>query len=201
MSRTNIDIPDDLVERAMRMYALETKRDAVILALKQLVGGDPMTKEEMLAMGGNGLRHRPRGAAPGLGAPRAVILVDTSAWIAYLRRDGSHADLAVAASSWRDGELATTDIVQLEMLAGARDPRHLGQLRQLLAGTIHARRSAPASTPSRLPRSTGRAGARVRRPASSTTASIARWPSATTCPCCTPTATSRSMARHTPCRP
>ena len=54
MSRTNIDIPDDLVERAMQMYALETKREAVILALKQLVGGDPMTREELLAMEGTG---------------------------------------------------------------------------------------------------------------------------------------------------
>ena len=54
MSRTNIDIPDDLVQRAMQMYVLETKRDAVILALKQLVGGDPMTREEMLAMEGTG---------------------------------------------------------------------------------------------------------------------------------------------------
>ncbi len=54
MSRTNIDIPDELVQRAMQMYALETKRDAVILALKQLVGGDPMTREELLAMEGSG---------------------------------------------------------------------------------------------------------------------------------------------------
>jgi Arc/MetJ family transcription regulator len=53
MSRTNIDLPDDLVERAMRMYRLETKREAVVLALQQLVG-EPMTIDEMLAMEGTG---------------------------------------------------------------------------------------------------------------------------------------------------
>ena len=65
-----------------------------------------------------------------------MILVDTSAWVAYLRRDGSHANLAVR--RWlADDEVAITDIVQLEILAGARGPRHLGLLRQLLAGVIH----------------------------------------------------------------
>jgi Arc/MetJ family transcription regulator len=53
VSRTNIDIDDDLVEKAMRMYRLETKREAVALALRRLVG-DPMTKEEVLAMRGTG---------------------------------------------------------------------------------------------------------------------------------------------------
>jgi Arc/MetJ family transcription regulator len=53
VSRTNIDIDDDLVEKAMRMYRLETKREAVALALRRLVG-DPMTKEEVLAMQGTG---------------------------------------------------------------------------------------------------------------------------------------------------
>ena len=53
MSRTNIDLPDDLVERAMRMYHLKTKREAVALALQRLVG-EPMTREEALAMEGTG---------------------------------------------------------------------------------------------------------------------------------------------------
>jgi Arc/MetJ family transcription regulator len=53
VSRTNIDIHDELVEKAMRMYRLETKREAVALALRRLVG-DPMTKEEVLAMQGTG---------------------------------------------------------------------------------------------------------------------------------------------------
>jgi predicted nucleic acid-binding protein len=65
-----------------------------------------------------------------------VILVDTSAWVAYLRRDGSPANIAVRERLATD-ELASTDIVQLELLAGARNPHHLDQLRQLLAATTH----------------------------------------------------------------
>ena len=53
MSRTNIDLPDDLVEQAMQMYHLATKREAVAFALQRLVG-DPMSREEMLAMRGSG---------------------------------------------------------------------------------------------------------------------------------------------------
>ena len=53
MSRTNIDLPDDLVEQAMRMYHLTTKREAIALALRRLVG-EPMTRDEMLALEGIG---------------------------------------------------------------------------------------------------------------------------------------------------
>lgn len=53
MARTNIDIDDDLVTQAMRIYRLRTKREAVDLALRRLVG-DPMTREEALAMRGTG---------------------------------------------------------------------------------------------------------------------------------------------------
>lgn len=38
MSRTNIDIDDELVGAAMRKYGLRTKREAVDLALRRLVG-------------------------------------------------------------------------------------------------------------------------------------------------------------------
>jgi Arc/MetJ family transcription regulator len=53
MSRTNIDIDDELVDRAMRLYRLESKRAAVQLALERLVG-EHMSKEEALAMEGSG---------------------------------------------------------------------------------------------------------------------------------------------------
>lgn len=53
MSRTNIDLDDDLVERAMRLYRLESKRAAVQLALERLVG-EALSKEEILAMEGIG---------------------------------------------------------------------------------------------------------------------------------------------------
>ena len=53
MSRTNIEIDDRLIERAMRIHGLKTKREAVDFALRRLVG-TPMTREEMLAMRGTG---------------------------------------------------------------------------------------------------------------------------------------------------
>jgi len=53
MSRTNIDLDDKLVEMAMQRYGLRTKKEAVDLALRRLVGG-VMTKEEALAMEGFG---------------------------------------------------------------------------------------------------------------------------------------------------
>ena len=54
MSRTNIDIDDELIERAMQTFGLRTKRQAVHLALERLLGGGPMTIEEQLEMEGVG---------------------------------------------------------------------------------------------------------------------------------------------------
>lgn len=51
--RTNIDIDDELVSRAMRLYRLHSKREAVDLALRRLVS-EPMSREEALAMEGTG---------------------------------------------------------------------------------------------------------------------------------------------------
>lgn len=53
MTRTNIEIDDVLVERAIRLYHLRSKREAVDLALRKLVG-EPMSREEMLAAEGRG---------------------------------------------------------------------------------------------------------------------------------------------------
>lgn len=53
VGRTNIDIDDQLVSEAMRRYGLRSKRAAVDLALRRLVG-DAMAREEALAMEGSG---------------------------------------------------------------------------------------------------------------------------------------------------
>lgn len=53
MTRTNIEIDDHLVDRAMRLYRLRSKREAVDLALRRLVG-EPMSREEALATEGTG---------------------------------------------------------------------------------------------------------------------------------------------------
>lgn len=60
-----------------------------------------------------------------------MILVDTSAWIEFLRDTASpvcdEVDRLLAA------EVALCDPVRMEVLAGARDENHLRQLRGLLA--------------------------------------------------------------------
>jgi Arc/MetJ family transcription regulator len=53
MSRTNIDIDDELIARVMRRYDLRTKKDAVDFALRS-VAWEPMTRDEALAMQGTG---------------------------------------------------------------------------------------------------------------------------------------------------
>jgi Arc/MetJ family transcription regulator len=49
--RTNIEIESSYLETVMNRYHLRTKTDAVNLALRALAG-QPMTKEEALAMQG-----------------------------------------------------------------------------------------------------------------------------------------------------
>ena len=53
MGRTNIEIDDELIVATMRRYRVKTKREAVDLALRQLVG-NPLTVEEALALEGSG---------------------------------------------------------------------------------------------------------------------------------------------------
>jgi predicted nucleic acid-binding protein len=61
-----------------------------------------------------------------------VILVDTSAWIDYLRATGSPADGRLTDALAKAERLATTGTILLEVLGGARDERHAADLRQLL---------------------------------------------------------------------
>jgi len=50
--RTNIEIEDDYVQAIMRRYHLRTKTEVVDLALRRLAG-EPMTRDEALAMRGS----------------------------------------------------------------------------------------------------------------------------------------------------
>ncbi|MGI9156386.1 MAG: type II toxin-antitoxin system VapB family antitoxin [Marmoricola sp.] len=67
-SRTNIEIEDSYVRAIMDRYGVHTKTEAVDLALRHLAG-QPMTREESLAMRGAGAigelspDQSPRGAA------------------------------------------------------------------------------------------------------------------------------------------
>jgi Arc/MetJ family transcription regulator len=53
MSRTNIEIDDELIESVMRRYGFRTKRETVDYALRRLAP-KPLTKEEFLALEGVG---------------------------------------------------------------------------------------------------------------------------------------------------
>ena len=61
-----------------------------------------------------------------------MILADTSAWVEFLRATGSEANLRLRGLIEGD-QLATTDVVLMEVLAGARDDGHRDRLRALLA--------------------------------------------------------------------
>lgn len=64
MARTNVDLDDKLVARAMRLYGLDSKKAVIDLALKRLVGG-AMRKEEALAMEGSGWEGELEDLRPG----------------------------------------------------------------------------------------------------------------------------------------
>jgi Arc/MetJ family transcription regulator len=53
MTRTNIEIDDQLVHKAMRRYGLTTKRAAIDLALRRLVG-EPLSLEDAIDLEGSG---------------------------------------------------------------------------------------------------------------------------------------------------
>ncbi|MHB1525782.1 MAG: type II toxin-antitoxin system VapC family toxin [Candidatus Dormibacteria bacterium] len=61
-----------------------------------------------------------------------MTLVDTSAWVEYLRASGSRAHHQLRRLIEDDALLHTTDIVIMEVLAGGRDEAHAAQLRRLL---------------------------------------------------------------------
>ncbi len=53
VGRTNIDIDDDLVREVMQRFGLATKKEAVDLALRRLVG-PPLSPEFLLGLEGVG---------------------------------------------------------------------------------------------------------------------------------------------------
>ncbi len=62
-----------------------------------------------------------------------MILVDTSAWIEFLRDTGS--PVCQRVDALLDEDMAACDPVRMEVLAGARNDSHLRELRGLLART------------------------------------------------------------------
>lgn len=62
-----------------------------------------------------------------------MILVETSAWVEFLRATGSAAHLRLAQLVHEGDRLVTTDVVLMEILAGARNSAERDELRRLLA--------------------------------------------------------------------
>ncbi|RIK09754.1 MAG: VapC toxin family PIN domain ribonuclease [Acidobacteria bacterium] len=60
-----------------------------------------------------------------------MILLDTSAWVEFLRDTGSR--VCEQVDQLLEAEIATCDAIRMEVLAGARNARHLTELRRLLA--------------------------------------------------------------------
>ena len=60
-----------------------------------------------------------------------MILIDTSAWVEFLRDTGS--PVCQRVDDLLGVEIATCDVVRMEVLAGARNEQHLHQLRRLIA--------------------------------------------------------------------
>jgi predicted nucleic acid-binding protein len=60
-----------------------------------------------------------------------LILIDTSAWVEFLRDTGS--PVCEAVDKLLAGDIAICDPVRMEVLAGARTAQHLQELRGLLA--------------------------------------------------------------------
>jgi len=71
-----------------------------------------------------------------------MVLVDTSAWVEFLRGTGSAYDQAVRAAVRRQG-VATTDVIVLEVLAGTTDERRARELDRLLQRADYLPQSTP----------------------------------------------------------
>ena len=68
-----------------------------------------------------------------------MILADTSAWVEYLRATGSPVHLRLRELIDAEGDLRTTEVVMMELLAGATTPEGVAQLRRLaIFGVVKA---------------------------------------------------------------
>jgi predicted nucleic acid-binding protein len=94
-----------------------------------------------------------------------VILVDSSAWVEYLRATGSATHKALRSLLEAEAELATTDVVLMEILAGARDEQERVTLRRMLLRCTHLAVQGPwdYEQAADIYRQCRRAGATVRK--------------------------------------
>ncbi len=104
-----------------------------------------------------------------------MILVDSSAWIEYLRATDSSIDRYLRASLRDKRSLATTGVVMLEVLAGARDESHARKLTRLLGRCefLPAQEPSDHEAAASLYRACRREGVTIRRPPDLLIATIA----------------------------
>jgi predicted nucleic acid-binding protein len=104
-----------------------------------------------------------------------VILVDSSAWIEYLRATDSPVDRHLQALLRDERPLATSGVVMLEVLAGARDEPHARRLSRLLGrcSLLVSEEPSDHEAAAALYRACGREGVTIRRPPDLLIATIA----------------------------
>jgi predicted nucleic acid-binding protein len=91
-----------------------------------------------------------------------MILVDTSAWIEFLRDTNS--EVCAVVDTLLDADIAICDAISMEVLAGARDEHHLSRLRGLLGrATLLPTTSADYDHAASLYRMCRRQGPTVRK--------------------------------------
>jgi predicted nucleic acid-binding protein len=88
--------------------------------------------------------RRPGRDAGGRSGRRTLILADTSAWVEFLRDTGSSVCRRLDEALAEPSQVATTDAVLMEVLAGARDAENLSQLRRLLGSCDFIATEGPA---------------------------------------------------------
>lgn len=103
-----------------------------------------------------------------------LVLADSSAWIEFFRRTGSPLALAMRHRLDAD-EVATTDLIIMEVLAGANDESQLVKARRAVDGCryLPQRRRADATAAAAIYRQCRRAGETPRQLADCLVAAIA----------------------------
>ena len=101
-----------------------------------------------------------------------MILIDTSSWVEFLRDTKS--PVCVRVDEFLSGDIAICEPVRMEVLAGARDERHVSDLRRLLArATLIATEAVDYEEAAVLYRVCRRSGETVRKLIDCLIASIA----------------------------
>jgi hypothetical protein len=92
------------------------------------------------------------------------MVVDTSAWVEYLRATGSPADAALTDAVRASDDIGVPDVVRLELLAGAGTDVQVRDLQRLLGRFRAMPAASPADheTAAALYRAARRTGATVR---------------------------------------